>query len=276
MGFCLASRAVKPTGFVLPAVLWLLTAVAVAALALANVARSQSGVARSFWDEAAIEAQLEAGLLLTSALLQQAPEVRYREHHWQFDGNTVTVRVTPTTGLIDPNVASDTLLQALLERGATLPPSVAADYIKRRAEHRERWEDPDQFLAALQLPRKAHDTIRPVLGFDGQQMLDARATPPELLTLLTGNPQMPLLLQQMYAQGQDPVVNGMLDAALFAPLSSRNDAARYRLEARLVTPDHRLWQKVWWIDRAIRPDTSRPWTVERVEPLRVMGTVSDG
>ncbi|HNU20612.1 MAG TPA: hypothetical protein PKK53_10040, partial [Hydrogenophilus thermoluteolus] len=103
-----------------------------------------------------------------------------------------------------------------------------------------------------------------------------RATPPELLTLLTGNPQMPLLLQQMYAQGQDPVVNGMLDAALFAPLSSRNDAARYRLEARLVTPDHRLWQKVWWIDRAIRPDTSRPWTVERVEPLRVMGTVSDG
>lgn len=276
MDLCIAARPLnRRRGFALPAVLWLLAAVSVVALALAHSARTHGQLARTAWERMVIEARLEAGLLLTSALLQQSPDPRFREHHWRIDGALVTVRVTPATGLIDPNVASDTVLRTLIERATQLPPSVAADYVHWRNQHRTRWEDPEQFLSALRLPRSAHDKIKPYLSFSGQTLLDPRATPPELLVLLTGNPQMPTLVTHAIAQGQDPVIAGLLDSALFAPLAQKSDPLFYRLEAQTVDGARRRWQRSWWIDRNMRPDTMRPWTVESVSALRVIEIVPD-
>jgi hypothetical protein len=258
MGLSVAARPVSAHGFAVPTVLWLLAALSVIVFALANSARTQGQFARSEWDRAAIEARLDAALQLTAALLQQGADPNYREHLWTIDGKGVTVRVTPATGLVDPNVAS-----------------VAADYVHWRNQYRGRWEDPEQFLTALNLPREAHDKIKPYLGFSGQTLLDPRAAPPELLVLLSGVALMPSLVPQMVAQGQDPVVAGVLDSALFAPLAQRTEPLLYRMEAQLVDGERRVWRHTWWVDRHMRPDTRHPWTVERVSPLRVVAVLSD-
>ncbi len=275
MGLSVAARPVSANGFAVPTVLWLLAALSVIVFALANSARTQGQFARSEWDRAAIEARLDAALQLTAALLQQGADPNYREHLWTIDGEGVTVRVTPATGLVDPNVASDALLRALIERAAEIPASVAADYVHWRNQYRGRWEDPEQFLTALNLPREAHDKIKPYLGFSGQILLDPRAAPPELLVLLSGVALMPSLVPQMVAQGQDPVIAGVLDSAVFAPLAQRTEPLLYRMEAQLVDEERRVWRRTWWVDRHMRPDTRHPWTVERVSPLRVVAVLPD-
>jgi hypothetical protein len=130
--------------------------------------------------------------------------------------------------------------------------------------------DPADLLAVLGFDRSVYDKIKNFIGREGRNLIDVRAAPPELLDAFTGEPNAHERIRAMIETNQDPVTLGVLDPAVFAPLSQRSEALRYRLQAQLRTPDGRRWSRTVWIDRNARPDTLTPWTTETVDPVELL------
>lgn len=69
--------------------------------------------------ELALDTALQLGV--QNLMADRAAGSFYRRQHLQLGNNNVRIETIPSSGLIDVNVASDELLQALFERAGGLP-----------------------------------------------------------------------------------------------------------------------------------------------------------
>jgi general secretion pathway protein K len=290
----------RAAGLALPAVLWLVVALSLTLLGLTLQTRQQIDFTRWYLDQSEARLRLDAALSLTARALAADAGLgeRYTRLQWRIGEDDVLVAITSANGLVNPNTAGDTVMQTLLARVGGLTPADAAILACRIRD----WIDPDdlpscpggaeaaQYLAAgwpslprngpmadpadllavLGFDRSVYDKIKNFIGREGRNLIDVRAAPPELLDAFTGEPNAHERIRAMIETNQDPVTLGVLDPAVFAPLSQRSEALRYRLQAQLRTPDGRRWSRTVWIDRNARPDTLTPWTTETVDPVELL------
>jgi len=290
----------RATGLALPAVLWLVAALSLTLLGLTLQTRQQLDFTRWYLDQTEARLRLDAALSLTAQALAVDPRLgeRYTRLQWRIGEDSVLVAITSANGLVNPNTAADAVVQTLLARVGGLAPADAAILACRIRDWVDPddlpscpggaeapqylaagWpslprngpmEDPGELLAVLGFERPVYDKIKNFIGREGRILLDVRAVPPELLDAFTGDPNAHDRIRAMIETNQDPVTLGVLDPAVFAPLSQRSEALRYRLQAELRTADGRRWRRTLWIDRNGRPDTLTPWTTETVDPVELL------
>lgn len=293
-------RAAQRRGAALILVLWL---VAGLALVVAASARSVGGhvrLATVELERLRAEALLDGAIALVAQHLRNAPDggTAYRVYRLTLGAEVVDIEVTPAKGLVDVNVASDELLQALLRTAGGSSPGEAMALASRIRD----WIDPDdqpggiggaeaaQYRAAgwPSLPRNAaveddaellavmgvtpdlYEKIRPFLGVNGGQRIDIGAAPPDLIDRLTGRPGLGVRLHGVPADRREAELAPYTASAVFEHRPGVADRA-VRLIAHVVGPEGRRWQRRVWIDRAERPDTLTPWTTLVVEPTRRSG-----
>ncbi|WP_461583065.1 type II secretion system minor pseudopilin [Tepidiphilus sp. HLB4] len=290
----------RAAGLALPAVLWLVVALSLTLLGLTLQTRQQIDFTRWYLDQTEARLRLDAALSLTAQALTTDPRLgeRYTRLQWRIGEDSVLVAITSANGLVNLNVADEIVLQTLLARVGGLAPADAAilacrirDWIDpddlpscpggaEAAQYLAAgWpslprngpmDDPSDLLAVLGFDRSVYDKIKNFIGREGRNLIDVRAAPPDLLDAFTGEPNAHERIRAMIETNQDPVTLGVLDPAVFAPLSQRNESLRYRLQAELHTADGRRWRRTVWIDRNARPDTLTPWTTETVDPVELL------
>lgn len=290
----------RASGLALPAVLWLVAALSFTLFGLTLQTRQQLDFTRWYLDQSEARLRLDAAIALTAQALEADARLgeRYTRLQWRIGEDTVLVAITSANGLVNPNTASDAAMQTLLARAGGLAPADAAILACRIRD----WIDPDDFpscpggaespqylaagwpslprqgpmddpsdlLAVLGFERSVYDKIKNFIGREGRNLIDVRAAPPDLLDVFTGDPNAHERIRAMIEANQDPVTLGVLDPAVFAPLSQRSESLRYRLQAELHTADGRRWRRTVWIDRNGRPDTLTPWTTETVDPVELL------
>ena len=290
----------RAAGLALPAVLWLVAALSLTLLGLTLQTRQQIDFTRWYLDQTEARLRLDAALSLTAQALTTDPRLgeRYTRLQWRIGEDSVLVAITSANGLVNLNVADEIVLQTLLARVGGLAPADAAilacrirDWIDpddlpscpggaEAAQYLAAgWpslprngpmDDPSDLLAVLGFDRSVYDKIKNFIGREGRNLIDVRAAPPDLLDAFTGEPNAHERIRAMIETNQDPVTLGVLDPAVFAPLSQRSESLRYRLQAELHTADGRRWRRTIWIDRNARPDTLTPWTTETVDPVELL------
>lgn len=294
------------TGIALVAVMWMVTALALLATALATDSRSEvrtAQAARAFAEAAATgDAAIELAVLQLRGA--SAAALRHSTLGVEMDGRRVEVVVAPASGFIDLNRADEGLLRDLFLYGAGLDAELAATLAQRIVD----WRDPDQ----SPLPRGAEDETYAAAGLRQRTRGGPFETPEDLLQVLgltfdTYDKVTKLATPYGAAQRVDPLAagNGVLrvlargDAAAADRIAAARDAGdktidmspltqdhlqpstagtRYRLEARVRDADGRLLARARWVDLGARGAGGRPWRTLRVEPVRALdsGANPDG
>lgn len=118
----------RHTGLALVAVLWIVVALALFASALADIARTQVRGGENVLDELRLQANGDAAILLTLREVGASgqPVTRLTEHRYVFEGEEVLVRLIPSGGLLNLNLASQSLLADGMMTLAQVPPDQAA------------------------------------------------------------------------------------------------------------------------------------------------------
>lgn len=218
----------------------------------------------------------------------------YRREVLTLEGQEIWLEVTPATGLIDVNVASDGLLLALLQRVGELPAGDAAIMVSRirdfldpddtptgaggaeAAQYRAaNWpavprnsalEDLSELKSVLGMTPELYDIIAPYLGVNGQQRLEVDATPWALIDILTGQKGLGAQVHQSPPESRAGLLLSGATADFFAAKSGGGKEVRVRAYAR--GDGDRWWLREAWIDSRERPDTLAPWTLLTLEPTR--------
>src|SRR4051794_36524705 len=116
-------------GFALLVVLWTLSLLALLGTQLVATGRGEAQLARNLVDAAALEAATDGAVQQAIFGLLERSERRWpadgTEHFIRLGRIVVAVRVDDEGGKVNPNIASDNLLQGLLLRVGA-PPAVAA------------------------------------------------------------------------------------------------------------------------------------------------------
>lgn len=291
---------VRQRGAALVLVLWLVAGLALVVGASARAVRGHVQLASVELERLRAEAVLDGALALVSQHVRKAPDsgTAYRRYRLTLGTDVVDVEVTPAKGLIDVNVASDALLQALFRAAAGVSPGESMVLVSRIRD----WIDPDdqpsgvggaeaaQYRAAgwPTLPRNArvedgtdlmavmgvspdlYEKISPFLGFNGGQRVDIGAAPPALIDLLTGQPGLGERLHALPPERQEAELASYTASGVFEHRPGVADQA-LRLVARMADAQGRYWQRMVWIDRNERPDTLTPWTTLLIEPTHRSG-----
>lgn len=287
-------------GAALITVLWLSAALALMVGASARSVSAYLRLASVELERVRAEAVLDGAIALVAQHLRAAPDggTRYRRYRLRLGALDVEVEATPAKGLVDVNVASDELLQALLRGAGGLDHGSAAVQLARIRD----WIDPDdqpsgvggaeaaQYRAAgwPSLPRNAriedgtdllavlgfnfqlYDKIKLFLGVNGNQRVDIGAAPPALIDALTGQAGLGARLYALPPQQRDAELANYTGAGVFDYRPKDADGT-VRLVASLPGANGQRWQREVWIDRSERPDTLTPWTTLHIEPTRRIG-----
>jgi general secretion pathway protein K len=135
----MSARVPQQSGLALIAVLWIIVALALFASGLADTARTQVRGAEGIIDELRLRASGDAAILLAlqEAAASGQPVVRLVEHRYVFEGEEVAVRIVPSGGLLNLNLASESLLADGLVTLAHIDP----DHAAALAGNIARWRD---------------------------------------------------------------------------------------------------------------------------------------
>ena len=285
------------SGAALVLVLWLVAALSLVVLASARGIRQQTqnvgfGLARM-----RAESVLDAAIQLTAQRLTADKKLgaQYRIDQMLLGSNPVRIEITPSEGLVDVNVASDALLEALLQRVGGLAPGEAAvlvsrihDYIDpddipsgiggaEAAQYRAAgWpslprnsalEDLSELKSVMGMTAALYETIAPYLGTNGQQGIEIGSAPPALIDALTGQQG---LGARVHSSSPEMRAGELLSgaAAPFFTATSPAVGQTVRVQAVMQAQDGRWWQRQAWLDLSARPDTLTPWTTLSLEPTR--------
>ena len=210
-------------------------------------------------------------------------------------GSTIWLEITPANGLVDINVASDALFQALFQNVGRLAPGEAAVMVSRvrdfidpddvpsgiggaeAAQYRAanwpavprntRLDDLSELKAVLGMTPALYETIFPYLGINGQQRIDIRSAPSALIDALTGESGLGARIHSSPSDAQTSVpLSGI--AAEFFTSAPAGGAQALRVRVFMQTEGGRWWQREAWIDLNERPDGLMPWTTLSLEPTR--------
>lgn len=287
-------------GTALVLVLWLMAALSLLVLVSANSIRQQTQRVSIDLERLRMELALDTALQLgvQNLMADRAAGSFYRRQHLQLGNNNVRIETIPSSGLIDVNVASDELLQALFERAGGLPPGEALIMITRIRDYIDPDSEPGeiggaeapQYRAAgrptgppnrglddlselrmvLGMTPELYEIIMPFLGVNGQSRIRIDAAPPALIDMLSGRKGFG---EQILSSPPESRASEFLSgpaAELFSPggVSARTVRMRVSIQAE----GGRWWQREAWIDLSERPDTLTPWTTLSLEPTRRMNS----
>jgi general secretion pathway protein K len=283
-------------GAALVLVLWLVAALSLTVLAGAKGMRQQTQQAGLALERLRAEAVLDGALQLAAQRLvaERDQPSHYRREVLTLEGQEIWLEVTPATGLIDVNVASDGLLLALLQRVGGLPAGDAAIMVSRirdfldpddtptgaggaeAAQYRAaNWpavprnsalEDLSELKSVLGMTPELYDIIAPYLGVNGQQRLEVDATPWALIDILTGQKGLGAQVHQSPPESRAGLLLSGATVDFFAAKSGGGKEVRVRAYAR--GDGDRWWLREAWMDSRERPDTLAPWTLLTLEPTR--------
>lgn len=287
----------RSAGAALVLVLWLVAALSLTVLAGANGMRQQTQHAGLALERLRAEAVLDGALQLVAQRLvaERDQPSHYRREVLTLGGQEIWLEVTPATGLIDVNVASDALLLALLQRAGGLPAGDAAIMVSRIRDYLDPddvpagaggaeapqyraagWptvprnsalEDVSELRSVLGMTPELYDIIAPYLGVNGQQRLEVDATPRALIDILTGQKGLGAQVHQSPPESRAGLLLAGATADFFsAAKGSGGKEVRVRVYAK--GDGERRWLREAWIDPRERPDTLAPWTLLTLEPTR--------
>ena len=284
----------RSTGAALVLVLWLVAALSLTVLAGAHGMRQQTQHAGLALERLRAEALLDGALQLAAQKLvaEKDQPIHYRRQVLALGGQEIWLEVTPATGLIDINVASDALLLALLQRAGGLPAGDAAIMVSRirdfidpddtptgaggaeAAQYRAAsWpavprnsalEDISELKSVLGMTPELYDIIAPHLGINGQQRLSIDSTPPALIDVLTGQKGLGARIHSASPETRAGMLSGAA-AEFFSPAAA-NMVLAVRVQVLVQMDGERWWLREGWIDPHERPDTLAPWTLLSLEP----------
>lgn len=287
----------RSTGAALVLVLWLVAALSLTVLTGAHGMRQQTQHAGLALERLRAEALLDGALQLAAQRLvaEKDQPGRYRREKLTLENREVWVEITPSTGLIDINVASEGLLQAFFQRVAgmssgesTLIASRIRDFIDpddvpggvggaEAPQYRAAgWptkprnsalEDPSEIRAVLGVTQELYEIIAPYLSRNGQQRLDVQAAPPALIDALSGQKG---LGAQLHRTPPGAPLGALLPetASDYFLAAASGNGQEVRMRASVRWNGERWWSREAWIDPRERPETLAPWTVLSLEPTR--------
>ncbi|WP_233589859.1 general secretion pathway protein GspK [Acidovorax sp. FJL06] len=278
-------------------VLWLVAALSLVVLAGAQGVRQQTQRTTLDLERLRAESVLDAAIQLTAQrlLLDKGKDSSYRIQRLSLGQSDIWVEITPSGGLVDVNVASDALLQALFQRAGGLSPGEAAILASRVRDYLDPDDIPSgvggaeaaQYRAAgwPSMPRNAalddlselksvlgmtaglYEIIAPHLGINGQQRIEIDSAPPALIDALTGQQGLGARIHKSPPEMRAGLLLSGAAAEFFMPARS-SGGQTLRLRAFAQVEGDRWWQREVWMDLGERPDALTPWTTRSVEPTR--------
>lgn len=284
-------------GAALILVLWLVASLSLVVMASTRGIRVQTQRAALDLERLRAESVLDGALQLTAQRLmaERTAEGKYRVQRQPLGGNDVWVEITPSGGLVDVNVASEGILQALFQRAGGLSPGEAAIMTSRVRDYIDPDDSPDgvggaeaaQYRAAgwPSLPRNGalddlselrsvlgmtselYEIIAPHLGINGQQRIEIDSAPPALIDALTGQPGLGARIHNSPPETRAGVLLSGAAAEFFSPARS-GGGQTVRLKAFVRAEGDRWWQREAWVDLSERPGGLTPWTMLSLEPTR--------
>lgn len=287
----------KHTGMALVLVLWLVAALSLVVLASAHGIRQQTRHVGMSLERLRSESVLDAALQLVAQqlLAEKSVAAQYRLQRMTLGPSEIWLETTPADGLVDVNVASDALLQALFLRVGGIAPGEAAVLVSRIRD----FLDPDdipggiggaeaaQYRAAgwPSMPRNAalddlselksvlgmtpalYEIIAPHLGINGQQRLAIDSAPPALIDVLTGQPGLGARIHTSPPEMRAGLLLSGAAAEFFTSAKAGGGGA-VRVRAFMQADGERWWQREAWIDLGQRPHVLTAWTTLSLEPTR--------
>lgn len=284
-------------GAALILVLWLVAALSLVVLASAHGIRQQTRHMGLSLERLRSESVLDAALQLIAQRMvsEKGTAAQYRRQRMVLGGRTIWLEITPANGLVDINVASDALFQALFQNVGRLAPGEAAVMVSRvrdfidpddvpsgiggaeAAQYRAaNWpavprntglDDLSELKAVLGMTPALYETIFPYLSINGQQRIDIRSAPSALIDALTGESGLGARIHSSPSDTQTSVpLSGI--AAEFFTSAPAGGAQALRVRVFMQTEGGRWWQREAWIDLNERPDGLMPWTTLSLEPTR--------
>lgn len=296
-GPMMAMQAFKSRGMALILVLWLVASLSLVVLAGAQGVRQQTQRTTLDLERLRAESVLDASIQLIAQRLlsDKGKDSQYRVQRLALAPGDVWVEITPSGGLVDVNVASEALLQALFQRAAGLSPGEAAilasrvrDYIDpddtpngvggaEAAQYRAAgWpsmprnaalEDLSELKSVLGMTSGLYEIIAPHLGINGQQRIEIDSAPPALIDALTGQQGLGARIRNSPPEMRAGVLLSGAAAEFFTPARS-SGGQTIRLRAFVQAEGDRWWQREAWVDLSERPDALTPWTTLSLEPTR--------
>lgn len=293
----MAARPRQITGAALILVLWLVAALSLVVLAGAQGVRQQAQRATLDLERLRTESVLDAAIQVVAQrlLVDKGQGSQYRILRLALGSSDVWVEITPSGGLVDVNVASDALLQALFQRAGGLTSGEAAilssrvrDYIDpddapggvggaEAAQYRAAgWptlprnaalEDLSELKFVLGMTPGLYEIIAPHLGINGQQRIEIDSAPPALIDALTGQQGLGARIHNSPPEMRAGVLLSGAAAEFFTPTRS-SGAQTMRLRAFARAEGERWWLREVWVDLGERPDALTPWTTLSIEPTR--------
>ena len=293
----MAARPRQITGAALILVLWLVAALSLVVLAGAQGVRQQAQRATLDLERLRTESVLDAAIQVVAQrlLVDKGQGSQYRILRLALGSSDVWVEITPSGGLVDVNVASDALLQALFQRAGGLSSGEAAILSSRVRDYLDPDDAPGgvggaeaaQYRAAgwPTLPRNAaledlselkfvlgmttglYEIIAPHLGINGQQRIEIDSAPPALIDALTGQQGLGARIHNSPPEMRAGVLLSGAAAEFFTPTRS-SGAQTMRLRAFARAEGERWWLREVWVDLGERPDALTPWTTLSIEPTR--------
>ena len=282
-------------GSALILVLWLVAALSLVVLSGAKNVRFQTRSIASSMNQLRVEAVLDGAMQLAVQRLQ-ATQSLSRRYDWfqiKLAEDRVWIEITPSSGLVDVNVASPAVLQALLRNVGRLSPDDAlvlasrlrdwidpdqdpsgvggaevAQYLANGWPSLPRngpMEDPSEMMSVLGMTPVLYETIKPFLGLNGQQNLSIDAVPSALIDAITGQDGFGVKLRSLSGSERVARLLPLVGAEIFSQSSSGGDV---RVRVFIATDSNMWWQREGWISLSARPDTVTPWTTLLMDSTR--------
>lgn len=294
---CKRMHSRKTAGAALIMVLWLVAALSLVVVAGAQGVRQQAQRASLDMERLRAESALDPAIQLIAQklLVDKGTDSQYRIQRLALGQSDVWVEITPSGGLVDVNVASDALLQALFLRAGGLSAGEAAilasrvrDYIDpddtpggiggaEAVQYRAAgWpslprngalDDISELKSVLGMTPRLYDIIAPHLGINGQQRIEIDSAPPALIDALTGQPGLGARVRNSPPETRAGVLLSRAASEFFTPTRA-SGAQTVRLSAYVRAESGRWWLREVWMDLGERPDALTPWTTLSIEPTR--------
>ncbi len=288
-------------GVALVAVLWMTAVLTVLVAGMSYVVRVDAFVVSHLQERARASALLDGALRLAASDLAAAhsaesPSITLE---YEIDGVVVTVEAVVSSGFININAASETLLQNMFVYAADLSEQDALTLAQRIIDWRDPDDDPlpqgaerdvykreglsygprnapfqrpDDLLQVLGLSPVVYDSIHDLVttvGMGGQ--INPSAASEQVLAVLTKGDQ--ALSQQIIADREA----GQQDASSYSALLSGEDVgggsgggSDFRLRATVTAGTGAKWQRVAWMSVGSSMATHRvqrfPWVWHYAEP----------
>lgn len=273
-------------GFAIVAVMWMIAVLSILVSGLVTASRSElksALVAKELVESTALG---DAAIELAMLMQRSDPDYSISRRRYSFDieAQTILVEVIPAGGLVDLNLASDTLLLKLFTVTAAMDQAKAEKLLENLMVARSSgpvqpnneqtganqplvWRGgplvyPEDLLQFEGVGFDEYDRIRRLITvIGGTSGVDLRAAPLEVLSMLTDGDLEAAQQIFLAVNAGDPAADfTAIDGALQSPQGS----GTYRVDAYLMFGE-RAYRRTLFADLDVQGADGAPWKVMRME-----------